>query len=232
MAWQSDKPGDSEKIRSLGTVIRPNWVSIEQGEDANAMSNSNSGAYLQQYSVALIERDGRANNDDPTTEAETFFVYCKQNTTSGLAEGHVKTPAGDAIQITEGDNLGSVDTTVHLESLSFENTGTPIVYDENNLIRAWAILNSGSAAAVKNVGFPGTFTPVTTGLITIDVTGMGPAGANFASGNDYGVTATAAFVGRVHVASVLTKTATSFQIYTRNDQGTESNVEFTVTIMS
>lgn len=148
MAWNSSKPTNTEKIRDLGTVIRPNWVSLEQGEDANAMVNSNAGAFVQQYSLALIERDGRAANDDPATESETLFAYCKQDS-GGVAEAHLKDPAGNILQLSSGGKIGSTAMEYEAESISFDGTNT---YNENSVVTAWGSFAANGAALVTNNG--------------------------------------------------------------------------------
>jgi len=138
MAWDSSLPANDEKIRNLGVVIRPNWQSIEQGEDANPMAGT--ASYLQQYSSAYIERNGRAANNDPTTEAETFFMYCKQDA-NGVAEGHVKDPAGNVIALTEAGKLGNRATAFYMDSFAFD-TDAARVNNENNIVVAWGYINS------------------------------------------------------------------------------------------
>jgi hypothetical protein len=174
MAWDSSLPANDSKIRNLGIEIRPNWTSIEQGEDANAMAST--ASYLQQYSSAYIERNGRAANTDPTTEADTFYAYCKQDA-NGVAEGHSKDPAGNVIAITEAGKMGNRATNFYMNSFAFDTTAAR-VNNQNNIVAAWGYFNSSGVLQYGSGIASGSRS--STGIYTINWTASRFANANYA----------------------------------------------------
>ena len=62
MVFEPANPTDTEELRRLGTVIRPNWVAIQQGE-----------ATFKPYSINFDNRTALVVADDPTAIADTFI---------------------------------------------------------------------------------------------------------------------------------------------------------------
>lgn len=154
--WDSDIPSNSVKIRNLGSDIRSNLKALEQGEDSNAMVQT--ASFLQQYSVALIERNGRANNNDPTTEADTFFTYCKQDA-NAVAEGHFKDPAGNIIPVTEDGKLGSRATDLYAESIAFQASPS-LSFNEDNFVTALGSFTQAGSGNPCTINFAKGITSV------------------------------------------------------------------------
>ena len=68
MAWDIAEPQDTTKIRDLGTVIRPNWVAIDQAD---------STFKPLAFNFANRTPDPAANN--PTAIADAYILYCKDD---------------------------------------------------------------------------------------------------------------------------------------------------------
>ena len=71
MVFEPANPTDTEELRRLGTVIRPNWVAIQQGE-----------ATFKPYSINFDNRTALVVADDPTAIADTFILYSKDASTT------------------------------------------------------------------------------------------------------------------------------------------------------
>jgi hypothetical protein len=132
MAWNKALPGDAEKIRKLGEVIRPNWEAIEEGDDVGVSS------MLQMRSVQLDNRTGLAANNDPQTNAGTHYLYSKDDG-SGTQEAFMKDSAGNVLQITSGGKVGSTSLEYEAESITFDQN---IEFNENNMVTAWGFFNN------------------------------------------------------------------------------------------
>lgn len=202
MAWDSSLPANDSKIRNLGIEIRPNWTSIEQGEDANPMASTTS--YLQQYSSAYIERNGRAANNDPTTEADTFYMYCKQDA-NGIAEGACKDPAGNVVILTEAGKMGNRATDFYMNSFAFD-TNAARVNNESNIAVAWGYFNSAGTLQYGSGLVSGSVSD--TSLYTITVTTNRMVNANYVP--------IAMGLDNVNMMGSGTPTSTSFQLRGRS----------------
>ncbi len=112
MAWDKSLPSNSEKIRNLGIVIRPNWEAIEEGDDVGTSS------MLQQRSVQLDNRTGLAANNDPQTNTGTHYLYSKDDG-GGTQEAFMKDSAGNVVQLTDGGVLGGATTGINLSNFSY-----------------------------------------------------------------------------------------------------------------
>jgi len=227
MAWNAALPANNEKIRNLGTVIRPNWEALQQGDDVGV------SGMLEMRSVQLDNRTGLAANNNPITNAGTHYLFSK-NDSGGTQEGFAKDSAGNVIQFTNGGKIGSTSTSyeansVRLTSLTFDGS---VTYNANNLIRAWGIVASAGTSFVTNKGFPGTVTLEGAATYVITITGMAAGGGNFASADSYGTLVTPAFTSTGTAASVHTKTATSFKVNIVNAAGTATAAQFTIALTS
>ena len=90
MAFDNSQPEDTTKIRNLGTVIRPNWVAIEDG-----------GSTFQPKAINFTNRTVSGPSNDPTAIANTFIVFCKEDA-SGNPELYGINESSDVIQFTSG----------------------------------------------------------------------------------------------------------------------------------
>ena len=68
MAWNPALPSNTEKIRQLGIVIRPNWVAIEDAE-----------ADFRPHATNFIDRTAAALPIPPPLIAQTLIAYCAQS---------------------------------------------------------------------------------------------------------------------------------------------------------
>lgn len=66
MAWDKAEPQDTTKIRNLGTVIRPNWVAIEDAETG-----------FKPAAINFNDRTVAGYSNDPTAIADAYITYCK-----------------------------------------------------------------------------------------------------------------------------------------------------------
>jgi hypothetical protein len=69
MVWDLTQPTDTTKIRNLGTVIRPNWQAIQEGD-----------ASFKPYSINLDNRTPLPISNDPLAIANAYLLYCKEDT--------------------------------------------------------------------------------------------------------------------------------------------------------
>jgi len=138
MSWNKGLPGNSEKIRNLGIVIRPNWEAIEEGDDVGVSD------MLQMRSVQLDNRTGLAANLNPITNAGTHYLYSRDFEVDGTQEAFMKDSAGNIIQLSEDGNLGSTGTNFFMNQFAF-GTSTDRVFNENNMIPAWGFVTSAGA---------------------------------------------------------------------------------------
>ncbi len=90
MAWDVAEPQDTTKIRSLGTVIRPNWTAIEQAEST-----------FKPIALNFANRTPDPAANDPTAIADTYIMYCKDDT-GGDPELFGIDASSNIIQFTNG----------------------------------------------------------------------------------------------------------------------------------
>jgi len=163
MAYDKTQPTDTTKIRNLGVVIRPNWVAIEDGDDT-----------FRPLAVNLQNRTPSASPNDPVLLADTSKLYCKDDG-SGVAETFDMDAAGNIIQMTEAGKLGSQNTGIYTNSISFDggtSAFTKILQPSGWLISNSAgVLQSGSgdltvsrdSAGLYTIGF--VVAPATTTFV-------------------------------------------------------------------
>lgn len=142
MVWNKALPGDAEKIRRLGEVIRPNWDAIEEGDDVGV------DGMLQMRSVQLSERSATALNDDPTPNVGTHYIYSK--IIDGAQECFMRASDGTVIQVTSKGSIGSSGGTVSFNG--FTNDGGTTTYDERNFVAYWATVNAAGAIQAQSGG--------------------------------------------------------------------------------
>ena len=89
MAFDKTKPAQAEKIRDLGTVIRPNWEAIQEGQDS-----------FRPQRINFIDRtaDG-ITPEDPVGIANTLIMYCKEDV-AGVAQIYVINESSVISQLT------------------------------------------------------------------------------------------------------------------------------------
>jgi len=208
MAWNIAKPADADLISDSAADLRANFQAIEEG----------SGDFFQDK-VVLKEQ-----GSDPSVIADRSLVYGKE--VGSQTELHSRNDAsGDSVvQLTDSGRMGSATTPTTVQNIRF---GTETVdYDDSFVPRAWGLVASGGASFTINKNFIGVSSGGT-GQYTVDITGLGDGGANFADGDAYAVLATAG-TSINRFVSVTTKTATSFVLRIKDDTGTNRDAECSV----
>lgn len=123
MAFDKTQPTDTTKIRNLGTVIRPNWVAIEEADST-----------FQPYAINLTDRDAAALSSNPTAIATAYITYCKQDA-SGDPEFFGIDPSSNVVQLTDAGFVGGPSQKLKTSGIRF---GTATVdYARNNVISSW-----------------------------------------------------------------------------------------------
>lgn len=88
MAFDKTQPTNSTKLRNIGTVIRPNWVAIEEGDSS-----------FKPTAFNLADRDDAGIASDPTAIAKTIILYSKDDGT-GRSEGYAIDPSSKISHLT------------------------------------------------------------------------------------------------------------------------------------
>ena len=211
MAWDATLPGNAEKIRSLGTVIRPNWEAIEQGDDVGVAT------MLEMRSVQLDNRTGLAANNDPQTNAGTHYLYSKDDG-GGVQEAFTKDSAGNIIQLTNGGKIGETAVDYEAESISYDGT---ITFNERNMVVAWGLVLNASLTVVPSYGIATVTRPGAAGIYKITFN------ANIVNNANYVVTATSVGLNSVCIVDSGTPpTAALFRIRRRTPGGALANGDF------
>jgi len=90
MAWLITEPQDTTKIRDLGTVIRPNWVAIDQAEST-----------FTPIAFNFANRTPDPAPNDPAAIADAYILYCKDDS-GGDPELFGIDESSNIIQFTNG----------------------------------------------------------------------------------------------------------------------------------
>lgn len=101
MPFDQQDPSDSEKIRDLGAVIRPNWKAIEEGSDGEAQADK-----LKLWSVNFFSRDDIApppvDGNDASELTNGIVMYSKTDSDTDLPEFFVRHEDATVSQLTKG----------------------------------------------------------------------------------------------------------------------------------
>ena len=117
MPFDQEDPADNEKIRRLGTVIRPNWKAIEEGSNDDSSANK-----LKYWSVNLYARDliGGNINPDPTQADDGIAIFSKNDADTTFPEIFIKHTDNRVTQMTKGPAV--IAPTVDM--VSYPNNGS------------------------------------------------------------------------------------------------------------
>lgn len=145
MTWDASKPADDEKLRDLGTVIRPNWEAIEEGESS-----------LRPYAINFIDRTAESVTPvTPAAIANAMIEFCKQDTAGNQ----------QLWAIDENSTVKQITDTPSSSSGQYTTT-TPF-----GMIFKWGSVNT-SASTTNSITYPTAFpnncfaaVPFVTGLI-------------------------------------------------------------------
>lgn len=135
MAFDKSLPNNGTKIRNYPTVLTANFSEVEEG-----------GSTLKVWKQNYIERNAipSAPAVDPTRIDDVMQVYSKQNA-DGETDLYVIDDRGTAnvIELTENGKVGGRAQSFVMQDMSF-GTKTDL-YTQDNLVTAWAYVNSGGA---------------------------------------------------------------------------------------
>jgi len=210
MAFDVTQPTNSTKIRNLGTVIRPNWLAIEEA-----------GPTFLPHAINLTDRTAAGLAVNPTAVVG-FVPYCKQDA-QGNAEFYGIDAASNVIQLSEQGTVGGRATNFTLNNFRVYNTAlaTYTTYTRNNVIHTY-----------------GTFTTAGTGTVLHNcTTGRSSAGVYVVTmtvpptTTNYVVTNSIVFGGTyAPTATIEIVNASVFRIRTFNSNGnaSDSGVQFHV----
>lgn len=92
MAYDVTQPTDTTKLRNLGTVIRPNWVAIQDADTT-----------FRPVAINLAERNAVAPPipNDPVALAQAYLIYSKQDA-AGNTELFGINENSQILQLTKG----------------------------------------------------------------------------------------------------------------------------------
>jgi len=90
MAWDNSLPIDNQKLRTLASVIRDNFVAIEEGLTS-----------FQPKSLNYTNRTVSGPSDDPSLITDAYLLYCKDDDV-GNAELYSINEDGGVSQLTSG----------------------------------------------------------------------------------------------------------------------------------
>lgn len=99
MPFNAANPSDTEKIRRLGIVIRPNWVALQEGSQNDPNPNK-----LKYWAVNLFSRDAippeAAGADAPQVD-DGIALYAKKDSHSGLPELFFRAQNSTVVQLSK-----------------------------------------------------------------------------------------------------------------------------------
>lgn len=216
MAFNKAEPQDTTKIRNLGTVIRPNWVAIEEADSS-----------FLPWAINLGNRNVYAPSNDPTSIADTSIIYCKSDGSN--PEAHIIDTSSQVIQITQDGSLGSSSTAIKASSITFDNASISV--DNRNCVTAWGYFNSSGVFQYgQNMATASSPNP-STGVYNVETTAV------FTTAN-VGVSLTTFRPGSNTPAGINLVTAPSlsgskiiFQLETKNRSGSHVDLAFYVLIV-
>lgn len=213
MAWNSALPGNTEKIRDLGRVIRPNWEAIEEADET-------AGTPLTVRASQLADRSVVAVAADPVVVGATTYVYSKQDG-GGVQECYVRDAAGNIVQMTNDGGLGAADMRVNFEDFTNDNGTT--LYDERNLVGYWGRISAAGAISDSSGGF----TVVRAADSRYDITFT-----TAQTSVNYGITLGTIAGGNPRIAVYTSVTAAGFRVQIVNQAGTfiAAGADFTFAI--
>jgi hypothetical protein len=151
MAWDTTKPTDTNKLRTLGSVIRPNWTAIEEADST-----------FKPQATNYANRTPLGVSNDPTAISEAYITYCKDDG-SGNPE------------------LFGIDQDSVISQLSFTDRSlaqSGYVYLSPGLLMQWGRGTMSAGTQTKAVTFPKTFSSTAWSLTTTPynspITGSSP----------------------------------------------------------
>jgi len=133
MAFNVAEPQDTTKIRNLGVVIRPNWLSIQEADST-----------FRPYAINLQNRTPLVVANDPATIAATSIIYTK-NDAAGNPETYNKDGSGNIVQMSFGGRMGGPSTGVSMVDFRFGSS--TVTYNGNHINNAYAFTQANASSA-------------------------------------------------------------------------------------
>jgi hypothetical protein len=90
MTWDPTLPADDTKIRNLGTVIRPNWEAIEEGDIS-----------FRPQSINLLNRNS-ISPVTPVANTGSYIIFSKPDSLTGVPELFGINANSNVTQLTNG----------------------------------------------------------------------------------------------------------------------------------
>lgn len=117
MPFNAADPANSEKIRRLGIVIRPNWKAIEEASQDDANPNK-----LKYWAINYFSRDdiGAAPGADAPQVDDGIAVYSKDDSDTGFPELFTRHEDSTVTQITKGP--------ANIAPIGFTSNGETSIY--------------------------------------------------------------------------------------------------------
>lgn len=96
MPYNKENPANTEKIRNLGAVLRPNFKALEEGSETDPDSQK-----LKYWSLNLYSRDDipSAPGSDAAQVTDAFVLFSKDGADSNKPELFGRYESGEIVQI-------------------------------------------------------------------------------------------------------------------------------------
>ena len=169
MVWNATKPSNTEKIRNLGVVIRPNWKAIEQASDSDADADK-----LKLWAINLYDRNNGAvtGADTPARIDDAGQVYCRTDDHATDAYNELffedSRDSANEVQLTRDDRIGIIGQGVNASNLQFDEPIAPVTvqasyginqmiiaqgrFDITGLLLSGVNMSSSAVLATRNPG--------------------------------------------------------------------------------
>ena len=128
MAFDKTQPTNQTKLRNVGTVIRPNWVAIEEADES-----------FKPYAINFTNRNPLAASNDPSAIDDSYILYSKQSE-EGEPELYGIDQEGNVVQITDQGSLGGPETAIRAVKIQFSDSD--VEYDRNSLTHTYGRFNA------------------------------------------------------------------------------------------
>lgn len=170
MAWDKDKPADSDLISDSAGDLRANFDAIETGDSSFLVDKFN-----------LQEQAGDPSAITGASAAlKAFRLYAKTDADSGQTEFFGIDDGGNVIQFSEGGLLGARDQQVIAQDITIGSNS--FVNNQNNYVWAYGVVPAAAGAVSGGQGL-GTATLGAVGsdsnVYTVPFSGRTPSNANY-----------------------------------------------------
>jgi len=129
MSFDASKPANDEKIRNLGTVIRANWLAIQQADST-----------FQPWAVNFVDRSTIVGSNTPTAITDVGQVYARND--GSETELFWQDDQSNELQLTTQGEIGTAGasgTRYRFRDFTYDGT---FRYSYDVLPTAWANIDS------------------------------------------------------------------------------------------